>query len=131
MQCSGRQRIQQVASGDKIDAGRNHRSSMNEGRNGCGTRHGIGKPGIKWQLCAFTGGADKEEQRNHRNIGSGKLGRELVLLYKREHILKTYRTCFGNDPEKGYQKGKVPYAIHDKGLVGSGGIGRIFEPVSD
>ena len=49
--------------GDQIDPGSYHGSGMDQRRDRCRTRHGIGQPGLQWQLSRFTYRTTQQHQR--------------------------------------------------------------------
>ena len=51
-----------AAAGDEVDAGRDHRRGVDEGRDGRRARHRVGEPDVERHLRALAAGAEEEEE---------------------------------------------------------------------
>ncbi len=78
----GREAEEHVAAGHHVDASRDHRRGVDEGRHRSRTRHRVGQPDVERHLGALADGAEEEAEGDEREgrreaagLGRGRRGR--------------------------------------------------------
>ena len=116
-----RQGEERAGAGDHVNAGRDHRGGMDQGRDRRGAGHGIRQPDVQRNLRRLAGRAQQQQQGDgghHLRAGLQRHAAILGTLVEDQRVAQV-----PEDQEHGQQHGPVAHAVDDEGFAAGAGIG--------
>ena len=113
------------ATRDQVDAGRDHRCRMDQGRNGRRAFHRVGQPGVQRHLRRLRRAADEQTEAHREQLAR----RELRDV--REHVGVADRADLGDDHEHRVEDAHIADDVDNEGFARCGNRRGAFEVVPD